>query len=172
MGDVELETFSYRLKKFRNSLGITQKEFAKNIGITAAALSAYENNTINPSISIAKKICEKYQISLDWLCGLSEEKETISKINNYKDVAIRILELFEANYNPWSVDLRVMKLEDDTTGVCLIFKPTCELYDFIDAYLDLRRLLAYNKINQHVMDTWLNGALEELKAIPIWHPNI
>lgn len=166
MGDIDLETFSYRLKKFRNSLGLTQKDFAKNIGITAAALSAYETNTINPSISIAKKICEKYQISLDWLCGLSEEKEIRPEINNYKDVAVRILELLELDVSPYLFYIRKEKINDEWMQH-LVLPKNYELFNFIDTYIDLCNLLNNKRINQHVMDTWLTGALEELKAVPI-----
>lgn len=47
MNNSDLQIFSERLKQLRNSLNITQKEFAKKIGVTAAALSAYENNQKN-----------------------------------------------------------------------------------------------------------------------------
>ena len=50
MGDNELQVFADRLRELRKSLNLTQKEFADKIGITAAALSSYENNQINPSI--------------------------------------------------------------------------------------------------------------------------
>lgn len=75
MGDIELEVFSERLKSLRLELNMTQKEFAERIGVTAAALSAYENNQKNPSIAVAKRISEKFNISLDWLCGLNEQKK-------------------------------------------------------------------------------------------------
>lgn len=63
MGDIELEVFSERLKSLRLELNMTQKEFAEKIGVTAAALSAYENNQKNPSIAVAKRISEKFNIS-------------------------------------------------------------------------------------------------------------
>lgn len=88
MGDIELQIFSERIKEVRTSLNMTQKAFAAELGITASALSAYEKNGINPSISIAKGIAEKYHISIDWLCGLSDTK-TINGENNiytYSDI--------------------------------------------------------------------------------------
>ena len=39
MGDIELQIFANRLKEFRTENGLTQKEFAEKIGVTAAALS-------------------------------------------------------------------------------------------------------------------------------------
>ena len=60
MNDLDLDIFAQRLKELRTTLGITQKDFASELGITAAALSSYEKNNINPSISVAKRIAEKY----------------------------------------------------------------------------------------------------------------
>lgn len=86
MGDFELQIFADRLKELRSLLNMTQAEFVKDLGITAAALSAYENNQKNPSISVAKRIAEKYEISIDWLCGLSDKKTVTDKLNTYGDL--------------------------------------------------------------------------------------
>lgn len=86
MGDIELQVFADRLKELRNKLGLTQAQFVEELGITASALSAYEKNTKNPSIIVAKKIAEKYNVSLDWLCGLSDEKSKETKIMTYSDI--------------------------------------------------------------------------------------
>lgn len=80
MGDIELEIFAQRLRELRMSLGMTQKEFANELNITASALSSYEKNNINPSISIAKRIAEKYHVSIDWLCGLSDKKRNTKPV--------------------------------------------------------------------------------------------
>lgn len=90
MGDIELEIFAQRLRELRISLGMTQKEFASELNITASALSSYEKNNINPSISIAKRIAEKYHVSIDWLCGLTDKQNYDSKIKTYNDL-FRIL---------------------------------------------------------------------------------
>lgn len=86
MGDIELQIFSDRLKELRTSLGLTQAQFVDGLGITASALSAYEKNLKNPSISVARRIAQKYHISIDWLCGLSEKKNYDNEINTYNDL--------------------------------------------------------------------------------------
>ena len=87
MGDMELQIFADRLKELRTKNGMTQAQFVDGLGITASALSAYEKNQKNPSISVAKRISEKYNVSIDWLCGLSEnqERDTIN-IKTYSDI--------------------------------------------------------------------------------------
>ena len=93
MGDIELQIFANRLKEFRTENGLTQKEFAEKIGVTAAALSAYENNSKNPSISVAKRIAEAFEISIDWLCGITDKKNSEDKIETYSDFISAILKL-------------------------------------------------------------------------------
>lgn len=89
MGDIELQIFSDRLKQLRIEKGLTQAQFVDGLGITTSALSAYEKNQKNPSISVAKRIAEKYNISLDWLCGISENV-TEKKIETYADVILAL----------------------------------------------------------------------------------
>ena len=47
MNDSKMQIFATRLKELRTDNGMTQKEFAQKIGVTPAALSAYENNQKN-----------------------------------------------------------------------------------------------------------------------------
>lgn len=86
MGDMELQIFADRLKMLRSNLNITQKDFAEKIGITAAALSSYENNLKNPSIAVAKRIAKTYNVSIDWLCGLSDKIKNNDEPETYADV--------------------------------------------------------------------------------------
>ncbi|WP_051643087.1 helix-turn-helix domain-containing protein [Agathobaculum desmolans] len=71
MGEQEKATFAKHLRELRARLGLTQKDFAKKAGITAATLSAYESGQKSPSIQIAMQIAIAHNCSLDWLCGLS-----------------------------------------------------------------------------------------------------
>lgn len=72
MSDENLEVFSQRVKELRLKLGLTQKAFASNIGITSSALSSYEKKGAIPSLEVAKKIAIEYHVSTDWLCGLTD----------------------------------------------------------------------------------------------------
>lgn len=91
MGDLELQIFSDRIKQLRNELNLTQRDFAEKIGVTAAALSAYENNQKNPSIAVAKKIAESFHVSIDWLCGLSDDKGINGDMRTYSDIIAALI---------------------------------------------------------------------------------
>lgn len=81
-----IETFAMRLKEIRLRTGKNQKDFAKTVQSTAATISAYENATKNPSLGIVMNIAEKYNVSIDWLCGLSDKMKIDDTPQTYTDV--------------------------------------------------------------------------------------
>lgn len=180
MGDFSI--LAIRIKELRNSMKITQKDFSAFVGCTAATLSAYENGSKSPSLEIIKGIAEKCNVSIDWLCGLSEQKELKPEIKNYKDIALKVLELSSINMFPDEFELKTYKV--DATDYESAFPGETKYYEewglalpgehkfleFISTYKELNKLYKTGRIKQEVINTWLNGALEELKTIPIKAP--
>lgn len=171
------DIFAIRLKEIRLEIGKTQKEFANMVESTSATISAYENATKNPSLEIVINIAEKCNISIDWLCGLSEEKELKPEINNYKDIAVRVLELLNADIYCYGFYLELFTkfheaFEDPEQVHVLSLPQEPEFLKFIETYKELYALYNSGKIQQRVIDTWLDGALEELKEIPTQPPII
>lgn len=89
------ELFSKRLKELRNDMKLTQKQFAEKIGFTQATLSAYENNPKSPSLDIIIDIANKCNVSLDWLCGLSDRKSSNNEIETYSEIIDFFLKIKE-----------------------------------------------------------------------------
>lgn len=79
-----LTAFSERLKALRKNHGLTQKELAESVGMTAASFSAYENGTKTPSLSVAVALSEVYNVSLDWLVGKSAQEEAPIESDDYE----------------------------------------------------------------------------------------
>lgn len=71
----DLERFSANLLNLRKKAGKQQKDVANAIGITAAALSAYEKGKKQPSLDYAIRLAKYYGVSLDVLCGDGEPAE-------------------------------------------------------------------------------------------------
>lgn len=173
------ETFAARLKEIRLQTGKNQKDFAKTVQSTAATISAYENVTKNPSLEIVMNIAKKYNISIDWLCGLSSEKELKPQTNNLKDIASKILDILniETDSGKFVLETHQIDLGETPSGELIygqkqaIELPSIkELFDFFEAYEDLNKLHQKGSIKQQIIDTWLEGALEELSKIPIKAP--
>lgn len=65
-----------RIKELRLQHGKTQMQVAAWLSITQAAYSKYECGRAEPSIETLTILCEKYNVSLDYLMGKEETKTT------------------------------------------------------------------------------------------------
>lgn len=68
------------LKSERILRRLSQEKLAKEIGISQQAISFYENDINEPSISICERLADFYGITLDELVGRDYEKA--NKIKN------------------------------------------------------------------------------------------
>lgn len=60
------------LKKFRESLGMTQKEFASSLGIGHTTYNGYETGARDPKSDFWLSVASKYGVTIDYLMGFSE----------------------------------------------------------------------------------------------------
>lgn len=81
-----------RLKTLREMKNMSQKEFAVFIDVPQPSLSAYENNRNSPTIDVLINIAEKCHISLDWLCGMSSSKHTLSSLSDIVEFLYALME--------------------------------------------------------------------------------
>lgn len=56
-----------RIKKLRESEGLTQEEFGKRIGSARNTIANYETGNRNPSNAVITSICREFDINEDWL---------------------------------------------------------------------------------------------------------
>ena len=84
------------LKALREERGLSQVELAKQLDISASAIGMYEVNSREPSDDIKTKIAEYFDVSVDYLLGVSgvrnpnsakhEDKEFAAFWEEYKDL--------------------------------------------------------------------------------------
>ena len=73
--------FSERLKALRKQKGITQEALAREIKVERSSIGKYEGRSATiPSDDVKKRIAEYFDVSVDYLLGLTEVK----KINENK----------------------------------------------------------------------------------------
>ena len=70
-------SFSEMLSELRREKGISQKKAAKDLQISQALLSHYENGVREPKFEFVNKACIYYGVSADYLLG-RQETDTIS----------------------------------------------------------------------------------------------
>lgn len=75
------ESFPSRLKKAREDIGMTQREVAKETGISQPSIAQYETGTREPDIETLGILINFYQVSADWLFG-NVQKEKIEEYKN------------------------------------------------------------------------------------------
>ena len=62
-----------RIKYLREAKGLTQKDVANKLGLESAAVSKYELNLREPNIEALKKLSEIFEVSTDFLLGLTPD---------------------------------------------------------------------------------------------------
>lgn len=64
-------TYAEALKRFRGEYNLTQQEVANAVGILKQVYQRYEYGR-DPAISVLCKIANAYNVSVDYLIGLSD----------------------------------------------------------------------------------------------------
>ena len=72
-------TFGERLTELRTSAGYTKRnEFADKLGIPSTTLRNYETDVREPGHTFLKQISEFFNVYVDYLLGLTDEKEILN----------------------------------------------------------------------------------------------
>lgn len=90
-------TTAESLKRFRKEFRLSQKDVAAALGTTQQSYQAYEARS-NSSVSVIKKLASVYNVSADYLLGLSDtprpatiDKEWISRLTASRDLIQSVL---------------------------------------------------------------------------------
>lgn len=161
-----LERIGENLFSVRKSLGMTQKEAAEKIGITATALSAYEKGKRAPSLEVLCDIAKFYGVSLDLICGidvkpLDAEGKPFSRADVFRLIAT-LRERME------SVNIKAKEEERypvSYTQVFIEFQKTNWLKPFCDKYFMLYNMCKNGEIDHDVLDAWKEKQFENNESI-------
>lgn len=67
-----MTNFPAKLKQLRIEHGYTVQQASELIGLSKNAISNYEQGIREPSLNVLKAICKLYNVSSDYLIGLSD----------------------------------------------------------------------------------------------------
>ena len=76
-----IETFPQKIKKARLEAGYTQQEVSQLTGISRSNITKYELGNLEPNIETLGVLAQFYNVSLNWLIGVSIEPMDNKKIN-------------------------------------------------------------------------------------------
>lgn len=83
-----------RIRILRQARGLSQVELAKILGVTKQSVSNWENDNIQPSIEMLKRIAQTFGVSADYLLGL-DDSEYIDVRGLPQDVVAHLRQLVE-----------------------------------------------------------------------------
>lgn len=98
------------LKKLRTEFKISQQQLADAIGVSQQSVNKYENQDVEPDISVLIKIADYFSVSVDYLIGRTsspdfavsslskDEKLIISKYKTLTKKEKEIIKLIIANH--------------------------------------------------------------------------
>lgn len=70
-----MQVLANRLKELREESGLSQKQAAQALFISNTSLSNYELNVSTPSPETLVEICKFYNVSMDYLFGITDVKQ-------------------------------------------------------------------------------------------------
>ena len=183
-------SFSDRIRKLRQDMDITQSELANKLGITTTALSFFESGSRIPNIEVLRNMATIFNVSSDYLLGLSEKKEINSDLKTYADM-IRALISILSGSNRWIFTLKegdfkdylsCIKDENAADEICIMSSPDYGPYDpngtyeigvlktidvniisFLKDYSKILDLYENDSMPGDLMDLWINDRIEKLK---------
>jgi transcriptional regulator with XRE-family HTH domain len=74
-------TFGEKISSLRKQKGWSQHELADKLNTSGPIVGRYERNEIKPSIEVAKKIAEAFDVSIDYLV---DEEDQLSNLKDKK----------------------------------------------------------------------------------------
>ncbi|MDE7433442.1 MAG: helix-turn-helix transcriptional regulator [Lachnospiraceae bacterium] len=158
--DFDLNLIKERLKEtFGDD---TQVEIGKRISSSQANVSKMLSGTQDPTIETVYRIAQEYDVSVDWLLGLSDVKKRTTSIKTYGDVLKTFVLLGEAGIiwpfpnNMISVDGRNPELPEVT---------------FLGVNDEILHSLLYEwkrmmQSPKDIYDMWMEKRIEEYSSIP------
>lgn len=83
------------IKKLRKSKNLTQEEFGKLFGIVKSTVSMYESGKSTPDDELKKKIANYFDVTLDYLMGVSNIKNPYKEENSLNYIKLDVKDLPE-----------------------------------------------------------------------------
>ena len=93
------QTLGKRIVHHRKRLGMTQDRLAEQLGVTAQAVSKWENDQACPDITMLPKLAEIFGITTDELLGISTVHQAEVVTEQEKNQEQGLNELFEDRFH-------------------------------------------------------------------------
>lgn len=164
----EEETLGSRIAKKRKALNLTQEEFSQILGVTAQAVSKWENDASCPDIMLLPKISKVLDVSIDELMGVNTKKHNNESEEPEKIEAENVTEFIDEKRS--KADIAKLKLRiniiDNRNKPVRIALPMPFVMRMANMGVKISGVLGTNAINDSQLDQILelvrNGVAGEI----------
>ena len=129
--------FNMRLKELRLANGLTQKELAKSIEVGRTTISEYESGKIVPKHEGLLKLANYFNVSVDYLTGVSDEPAT--RQHNEHDLGKLLNTLDYILMNEYDSPVRYEGVILNTYEKLMISQFLEQVRDNVELMIDLRK---------------------------------
>lgn len=156
-----------RMKAARDKKNMTIKELAEQCGVSVSAMNRYLSMASTPTMDVAATMAQVLGVSLDWLCGLSNEDGQAEKFTTGKIVRL----LSELLANPTRGDGKkaeyAANFDDDPRSVGILYIEQSKIPRSIDfqswsKFIDLYR---NGTIDADMYTAWVEKKASELDEV-------
>lgn len=171
-----------RLKEFRESLGLSQKEIVNGLGVSYATWSNYENGTSSPSLKVLRTLRQLYGVDLNEIIDGSEspirKAQTVPEfIRAFMSLPVCGLEQIEApdfweylNQDPnLSADVAIAQAEGtfQMPHIPAAYFPR-SVEDFLSDWQKIKSAYDTGAIDDELLSLWTEKEIQKFKGRPIY----
>ena len=161
--------FSKRLREIRKKKDLTQEQLAEEISVTPQTISAYERNSDGekgktPTLDKAILLAKALGVSLDYLCGIENEKpkEVGHSIESLGDIVECLIEI--ASFVRCYGGVRSRKLTEEEDEELNAGMPDYLILESIDMAvftIDNQELARFFKSKNKIMNLYNEGIIDK-----------
>ena len=129
--------FNMRLKELRLANGLTQKELAKSIEVGRTTISEYESGKIVPKHEGLLKLANYFNVSVDYLTGVSDNPATRQSNEHELDKLLNTLDYILMNEYDSPVKYEGIVL--NTYEKLMVSQFLEQVRDNVELMIDLRK---------------------------------
>lgn len=162
--ELNMTLFSKRLKEARTDKNMTQKELSEKSGVSTVMISAYErsntNSGKNPALNNIYAIATALGVSMDWLCGLTENT-TIDNTGEKLTTRMLLLSLYYIvkNNNVTESPISYNGITQYIYDISVDYG--CHAFAFIEDCQKLKKALQLDILNDEMKHNLINGVIEK-----------
>lgn len=143
-----------RIKELRKSLNLTQNEFGELINVAQTTLSSYENGSKTPNIDTLYNIAIKCNVSIDWICGISDIQKT-KNFTSYSDIFRLMVNICK------TIHINVDIQEDYNNNEYINIEPiNKKLNEFLYQWIKIKSIYDDKIIDENVYETVIGSIIK------------